>query len=241
VGFDTEFRGPLLTNRVAYDWNKPDRDCALDLLRACGLPADPALPELWLDEAERAEAEEILRANGVEPGEFLIGMQPGAHDPEVREWGAVKYAEAADRLSAAHEGRVILLGSAEERPVSEAVARAMKSSKSPPLVLTGETSLRQALALIARCRLWVGNDGGLLHAAVALGPATVGIFGPTKAARWGYSTPRHKTIARSPESGNGKPDATAIRACLDSIAPDEVIAAAESALLVDSTGEEERR
>lgn len=227
VGFDTEFRGPLLTNRVAYDWNKPDRDCALDLLRACGMPADPALPELWVDEAERAEAEEILRANGVEPGEFLIGMQPGAHDPEVREWGAAKYAEAADRISATHEGRVILLGSAEERSVSEAVARAMKSSQ---LVLTGGTSLRQALAIIARCRLWVGNDGGLLHAAVALGPATVGIFGPTKAARWGYFTPRHKTIAHFPEAGRSERDAAAIRASLDSIAPDEVVAAAESAL-----------
>jgi heptosyltransferase-2 len=227
VGFDTEFRGPLLTNRVPYDWTKPDRDCALDLLRACELAAEPALPELWVDKPERAEAAETLRGRGVGPDDFMIGMQPGAHDPEVREWGSAKYAEAADRLSASHKARVLLLGSAEERPVSEEVARAMIAA---PIVLTGGTNLRQVLALIARCQLWVGNDGGLLHAAVSLGPATVGIFGPTKAERWGYHAPRHRTIAHFPEADARKPDAAMIRSCLDSIAADEVVAAAESVL-----------
>jgi len=124
-----------------------------------------------------------------------------------------------------HGARIVLLGAGEERPVSDEVARRMAA---PPIVLTGETSLRQALAIISMCGLWVGNDGGLLHAAVALGPSTVGIFGPTKADRWGYNEPRHRTIVR-PLDGGSK-DSMAIRASLDSIQPEEVLAAIEAVL-----------
>jgi len=225
IGFDTEHRGPLLTTRVRYDWERPDRDCALDLLRAAGRPAEPALPELWVDSEEREEADAMLRQRGIEPDRFLIGMQPGAHDPEVREWGASRFAEAADRLMAERGAAVALLGSAEERAVAERVAAEMRTK---PVVFAGETSLRQAMAVISRCGLWIGNDGGLLHAAVALCPATVGIFGPTKAKRWGCDTPHHRTVAHFPE--HGEADAAAIRRCLDSIEPDEVVAAASGAI-----------
>lgn len=230
VGFDTEHRGPLLTSRVAYDWNKPDRECALDLLRATGVTVESALPELWVDDQELAEADAMLRGLGIMAGQFVVGMQPGAHDAEVREWGAEKFAEVANRLISERGAVVVLMGGAEERAVSEDVAARMSVK---PVILTGETTLRQALAVIARCRLWVGNDGGLLHAAVALGPATVGIFGPTKAKRWGYDDPRHRTLARFPKDGaSGASDATAIRRCLDSISPEDALEAAEMALRV---------
>lgn len=228
IGFNTEYRGPLLTTRVAYDWGKTDRECAFDLLRALGVQPAPALPELWVSNQEREEAASLLSAQGVPPNSLLVGMQPGAHDPQVREWGAAKFAAAADALFRKRGAQVVLLGSREERAVSEQVASAMKSK---PIVLTGETNLRQALAIISRCSLWIGNDGGLLHAAVALGPATVGIFGPTKAARWGYDAPRHRTITVLPEKPASDPQT--IRLCLDAISIDTVLEAA-----IDVLGEQ---
>jgi len=183
------------------------------------------LPELWVDSEEREDASRLLQEAGWRPGQMLVGMQPGAHDPEVREWGAAKFAAVADRISAEYNASVVFLGSKEERPVSEEAA---SHASFKPLILTGETSLRQALGVISLCRLWVGNDGGLLHAAVALCPASVGIFGPTKAKRWGYDTPIHRTVVKFAE--NGGSDAKTIRECLDAIAPDEVYSEAASVL-----------
>jgi heptosyltransferase-2 len=219
IGFDTEHRGPLLTRRVPYDWSKRDLDCALDLLRAEGLPAEPALPELWVSPEEHAAADERLRSLGIEPGALLVGVQAGANDPHVREWGAEKFAAVADHLSETRGARVLLFGSEAERPVSERTAALMKR---PAEVLAGRTGLREALALISRCGLWVGNDGGLLHAAAALCPASVGIFGPTKAPRWGYDAPRHRTVAFTPEEP--VTDAAGIRRCLDAVTVDQVLA-----------------
>lgn len=226
IGFSTEYRGPMLTTRVAYDWNKPDRDCALDLLRAAGIDADPALPELWVSEEERKAASVLLANYGIEPGRLLVGMQPGAHDPVEREWGAERFAAVADRLAMENGAQVILLGSKEERPVSDQVSGLARLAR--PVVLTGETGLREALAIISLCNLWIGNDGGLLHAAVGLGPATLGIFGPTKAPRWGYDDPRHRTMVVYPKTPAKDPQT--IRRCLDAITPESVIEAAQSAL-----------
>jgi heptosyltransferase II len=226
IGFDTEHRGALLTTRVRYDWSKPDRDCALDLLAAVGLSPEAAMPELWVSDDERLAAKKRLAEFGVSDRRMIIGMQPGANDPEVREWGAKRFAVAADLLAETTGAQVILLGSKEERRVSQQVAALTKVAK--PAVMTGDTGLREALAIISLCGLWVGNDGGLLHAAVALCPATVGIFGPTKASRWGYDTPRHRTMVVYPEQPAKDPET--IRRCLDTITPESVIREALSAL-----------
>ena len=84
------------------------------------------------------------------------------------------------------------------------------------------------MAVLSLADLWFGNDGGMLHAAVALGPATVGIFGPTKAGRWGYNEPRHMTVSYLPDY-QVKSDAQ-IRECLDTITVEKVVTAARKAL-----------
>src|SRR5205807_5835777 len=110
----------------------------------------------------------------------LVAMQPGANDPHVRAWRPDRFAELADRLAETQGAQVLILGGPGETAAAERMEAAMRHR---PVNLAGRTSLRQALATLSLCRLWVGNDGGMLHAAVALGPATVGIFGPTKAPR----------------------------------------------------------
>jgi len=224
IGFATEFRGALLTHRARYDWERPDRDCALDLLRVLGIPAEDCLPRLWVTPEEEEEARAMLESLLPGPGSWAA-IQPGANDPEVRQWGAARFAEVADRLAKERGLRIAICGTREERPVAEEVAERMEAK---PVVLAGETGLRQALAVLRCCRLWVGNDGGMLHAAVALGPATVGIFGPTKARRWGYDAPTHRTVTAG--SSARRMDAAEIRRALDSIPPERVYRATIEAL-----------
>jgi heptosyltransferase-2 len=225
VGHDTELRGFTLSVRVPYDWDKPDRECALDLLKAVGAEADPAMPELWVTDEEVLQARSRLKELGLDADSTIVGIQPGANDSYVREWRADRFAAVADRLAAEADARVVLFGGAGEQAASERTASMMTR---PPVILTGSTNLREALALISQCGLWIGNDAGLLHAAAALGVPTVGIFGPTKAARWGYHGSRNRTIAAPSQSSGRDPDS--IRQSLDSISTETVYEAARDLL-----------
>lgn len=225
IGHATEHRRLLLTHSIPYDWTLPDRECALELLRSLSLPAASALPELWVQEEEQQAARDLLAQHGVEAGSLLVGMQPGANDAPIRAWPAQRFGVVARRLADSFGARILLLGSVSEQPAAELASR----HAGPNVVnLVGRTDLRTALALISLCTLWIGNDGGLLHAAVALGPRTVGIFGPSKAARWGYDTPRHRTLVHFPPKPSR--DALTLRRCLDAITVDEVFATAAKLL-----------
>ena len=218
VGFNAEGRGFLLTHRVPYLWDKREIVAYLDLLQAVAPGTYDPSPILWVKGDEKAAA----KAHLADEGERFIGMQPGANDPYVREWGAEHYALVGDRLSEKYGARVVLFGTDTERKAAEAVEATMRHK---PLMLAGKTKLREAMALISCCDLWIGNDGGLLHLAAGVGLPTVGIFGPTKFARWHYDGTRHRSLASHVPPGVKVTD-DAIRAGLDAITPDRVERAA---------------
>jgi heptosyltransferase-2 len=89
-------------------------------------------------------------------------------------WPPERFAALADELQARGLSPV-LLGAAGERSLAEAVQR---SARTRCLDTTGN-SIGEAIAILARARLCVGGDSGLVHAARALGVPTVAVFGPT--------------------------------------------------------------
>lgn len=221
VGYAIEYCGPLLTVRVPYRFDRNEADCHLDMLRALGLSARHRLPDLWITEAERAAAAEIVRSCAGSDGCMapLVGVQPGANDAHIREWGAVRFAHVADALLDEFGGAVVLMGGEAERKTARRMAEAMRHRV---VDLVGQLTLRQALAVIGVCDLWVGNDTGLLHAAVAQRIPSVGLFGPNKVARWGYDAQRHRSLASFPAEPARTDDA--LRACMDAITEESVLA-----------------
>jgi heptosyltransferase-2 len=66
---------------------------------------------------------------------------------------------------------VIVVGGAPDRDAGHRLAGA------GALDLTGRTSLREAVAVLARARVLVTNDSGALHLGRAAGTRVVGLFG----------------------------------------------------------------
>ena len=98
---------------------------------------------------------------------------PGAEFGPAKRWPSAHFARLASAL-ATRDDPVILLGSPGERAIGAAIAEA-----APGLCrnLCGETTLDEALALIAGARLVVTNDSGLMHVAAAYRVPLVAIFG----------------------------------------------------------------
>jgi lipopolysaccharide heptosyltransferase II len=127
--------------------------------------------------------------SGLGPDEPVAAVNPGANWPSKR-WGPLRYAEIADRLSKRHGIRPLILWGPGERPLAEAVAAAMTEKA----VLAPETTLKQLMVLIGRCRMLIGGDSGPLHIASALGVPTVALFGPSDPARNGPYGNGHEIV-----------------------------------------------
>ena len=115
------------------------------------------------------------------------------------------------------------MGGRDEVETAGRTEAALKAAGVAAINLAGKLKLRQALSAIGVCNLWLGNDTGLLHCAVAQRVPSVGIFGPNKVLRWGYDCARHKSVVYFPETP-AKDDA-AVRRALDCIPESEVLRA----------------
>lgn len=185
VGYDTDGRGLLLSHPVGRDdtiLNGHQVEYYLSILRAMGWEARSRDPSLVVAGKDIEAIGPMLSSGGIGPGDFLLGLSPGAIYGPAKRWPADRFAMIGDRAVEHWGAKVIVLGSPGEKEICGLVTGSMKH---PGMDLCGRTTLGQAMALIQRCNLVVTNDSGLMHVAGALRTPTVAIFGSTNPATTG--------------------------------------------------------
>lgn len=166
----------------------------VELGRLMRLDAPPD-PTVWLPQAAIDKAARLL------PGDQPTLMVSPAAQWIAKTWPAENYVEAALALTG-EDGilagaRVAVMASATERDQATPVLAGLASQRET-VDLIGNTDVVEAAACFRRCRLFLGNDTGLMHLAAAAGTPTLGLFGPTDEtiyAPWGD----HAGAIRSPE------------------------------------------
>ena len=172
------------------------------LLQASGIPADPT--EL-----------DLQPPSGDPHGATVI--HPGAASP-ARRWPVERWAEVA-RHEVAHGNRVVVTGSATERPLATQVAE--RAGLPPSAVLAGSTDLLGLAGTIAGARLVLCGDTGVAHLATAFATPSVVLFGPTPPALWGPPPDRPRHVALwAGETGDPhgtEPDPGLLRITVDDV------------------------
>lgn len=162
-------QAPPLERWVPYVYYQNE---VIRLLEVAGLagatPGDaslqPCLPVLETDLAEAAPFLEHLRKP------FAV-IHPGSTDPR-RCWSPEKFAAAAGWI--AGQGlEVVLTGQGEDAARIQAVEASMRA---PALNLGDRLSLPALTGLLSQATLFLGNDSGPLHLALAVGSQAVGLF-----------------------------------------------------------------
>jgi len=179
AGYDSDARGMLLTHAVRRTpaiRRIHQTEYYLEMVKALGCRSGGWNFPLHPDDTQAERADILLSGLGVDRDERLIGLAPGATYGPAKKWFPERFAAVADRLEGKFGVKTILFGSGGDRDSTALVAGASHRS---PLDLAGKTSLNEAIALMARCSLFISNDSGLMHVAGALGIPTLAIFGST--------------------------------------------------------------
>lgn len=132
--------------------------------------------DLKVSDERRIAARNILEKSGVDLSKKIVALGVGSTNSRAKRWQTESFAELNDKLQNDLNANVILIGAKDESDVSREV---FEKSKIKPVILTGETSLDEAVAVLSEVDLLVSNDMGLAHVAPAVGTKTLVIFGPT--------------------------------------------------------------
>lgn len=170
IGYQGEGRVALLNERLPNPIGKPPMVGFYGAL-AGGLAAE-ARPRLQLA-ADAVAAR--LQEQGLEAQGYWV-FAPGAEYGSAKRWPPEHYAALARVLHARDGLPILLLGSAKEAEIGERIAGLAPGCCR---LLSGRTSLDDAMALIAAARGMVSNDSGLMHVAAGFGVPQAAVFGST--------------------------------------------------------------
>jgi len=152
----------------------------------------------------------------------LIGLHPTGSG-RYKWWPAEHFVDLGNRLFDCYGCRFILFSSRAEAPDVQAIASRLKA---PVLATEGRFDLALIGGLIRSCRLFIANDSGPLHMALALRVPTLALIGADSPRRIGpYQTEKTVTLYRKaevcdlPRCLNEK---CRDNRCLKQIRPDEV-------------------
>ncbi len=223
AGYNSDGRGLLLTHSVRRTQairSVHQIDYYREMVRALGCRVAGRDVRLRPGADYDETAKRLLGQFGIAAGSPLIGIAPGAAYGPAKKWLPERFAAVADRLIDTTGAQAILFGSSGDR---ESTASVGKQARHRLIDIAGTTNLKEAMALIARCTLFLSNDSGLMHVAGALGIPTIAIFGSTNPATTSpvgeKSIVIHHAVSCSPCL---KPVCPTDFRCMETIGVDEV-------------------
>ena len=184
-GYATDGRTLLLTDPVTVPPRTAQRhqvEYYWDLLKPLGGHGPAPAPRLFVTPDESVLIAGRLADAGIGPSDLVIGVNPGSTYGHAKRWLPDRYAEVVNRVVKDAQSRsgarvgVVILGAKGEEPLGKTIAEQIKART---VVCSGQTTVRELMALVKRCQLFLTNDTGPMHVAAAFQVPLVAVFGPT--------------------------------------------------------------
>ncbi len=178
IGFQKGRAGSLNTIKTELNEKTSIGKQNLDILRNAGLRVTNEEINLSIPEKDILGAKLLMQQHTHEIACPFIIIHPGASwNAGYRCWPLENYISLIQRLAKELRQKIIIIGNKGDRETGE---RILKEVESPGVIsVMGRTTLAQMAALIKLSSLFVGNDSGPLHIALALKTPSVAIFGST--------------------------------------------------------------
>lgn len=180
-------------------------------------------PTLFVGQDLKKRGDSLLARHGITNSDFLIGLNPGASFGSSKCWPPEYFAELASLCRKAFDAKIILFsGPGEEGIIEDILARAKVE------MIDARVDLEMLKPLVKRCNLFVTNDTGPRHYAVAFDVPTVVIMGSTDPRYTAANLERTAVVRKELEcSPCHKKVCPRQHECMRQIRPAEVLEAAE--------------
>lgn len=179
LGKNSDGRGFMLTGRYTPRGNAltcHEVEYYQHLVRHFGIKETDSKLQLFTSAEEKERASAMLERHGIKPGDFILGINPGAAYGSAKRWYPERFADVARNLSKQWSARVLVFGGPGETDIAAAIEEKLGEKC---LNLAGRTSVRELMELIRRCNFFITNDSGPMHIAAAFEVPLVAIFGST--------------------------------------------------------------
>jgi len=162
-------------------------EAALDVIRSLGIAPRGLDLTFHVSPRALARARSAMRESGFQLSLPLVLCHPGGSWPS-KTWLPERFVAVMDEL--APEGTVVWMWGPGERDLAEQCRRSMRA----PSVVAPSMGWQEMGCWMKRASVWVGNDSGPKHLAVALGVPTVTVFGPTHPTTWHPPSGPHRVV-----------------------------------------------
>jgi len=143
---------------------------------------------------------------------------------KYKRWPVERYSSLADSLVEKYKARIVLIWGPGEEGVVNTFTAGMKNQ----CFVAPRTTLMEMAGIIALSDLFIGNDNGPKHMAVAVGTSTVTIFGPTDPRAWTPpNSPQHVSVRKDAGCKRCVPQRCRDFKCLEMVSVDDVLGAVE--------------
>ena len=245
VGFRQSKGWFLFHRRVTRDLARHDVDRNLSVLRVFGIQPEACDRDLRLPVKHSTEeaVAQLLRSLGVSPEKLTVGINPGSVWPTKR-WSPEGFARVIDLIKKKYDCEVLLFGGSED---AEIVSRVQELCGGAAVNLAGKLSLHELPAAVSLCKVFITNDSGPMHVAVARDVPTVAIFCATTPSLGFYPYSRHAVVleknlsCRPCSSHGGRRCPLGTEDCIRLIQPEQVLKAAEKFLTNQEDAQATRR
>ena len=233
IGYGSAGFGFLLHQKGSFNFYSHFAKNMVELLLAGDLIEAPQEIRAVLKRPKKEILDKMSRAlakSGVTADDFKVVIHPGSGRP-LALWSNGQWAELADGLVSRYGAKVIIVGVAKEAMAARAISRKMATT---PIDLTNSLSMADFMALLSMANLVIGLESFAVHAAAALGAATVMIhngisdelmFKPLGQRVFGVT---HKTDCAPCWRRKGCPEMS----CLTNVTANEVMAVVSEVLNV---------
>lgn len=177
VGYDEKKRGKYLTHKVEYlDGIVHRSDHYLNIIESFGIAVKDRQCSLSVSPRAKKDVEEMLRSKNINENDFLMVINPGGNWA-LKQWPPENFSRLVCGFVGLPNTKIVISGARKD----SALVKVMKGlTLNEAIDLTGQTDLKQLMALMSRANVVVSADSGPLHMANGVGSHVIGIYGPTR-------------------------------------------------------------
>ncbi|NGX55223.1 MAG: ADP-heptose--LPS heptosyltransferase 2 [Chlamydiae bacterium] len=194
-GFISDGRRLLLNDPVPMPKERGQEHLVTTYKRLLSLPLSDSAPELFVTQEEK---ETVLKKYDLPKDAKIIGVNPGAAYGPAKCWLPDRFRAVTEKLLKDEQVHLLYFGDQASGGLIQEICRKLPSRV---IDLSGKTTLRELIALIERCDVFLTNDSGPMHIAAALKTPLVALFGSTNDVATGpykHGTVIHKHVHCSP-------------------------------------------